>query len=440
MNGHVLFFFFIVVLLVYNSYRMVHVHDHPPRVIRKLIVVHCARDARPEEPNINALWWMSKVPHVHSTHVVDLADAPPLNSVDWTSTLVVLVLSPRDKECQQHPWYMESVRMRERARIVTHSFPQSWQGSLFVHSGTVLKRLHKRPLLLRFSGEVFSGPNREYCSPDIVLYKSKHFPIECTATLHYLEHMWQMHDGVFPKQALYDLAQPRHIKRRIPDRFCTIVSKSLSSHRYENIDHLMRWITAKQLSEYKPVISGSGMLDRTLIDYFLPQHRIVHNSTLCKSGELKSTTKCMDGFKFVISMENSAQPGYVSEKVIMAAMAGAIPIYFGAPNIAEYINMDRIVHCDVDSDARQFLHLTTKYGIYSQWDKQHVRDTRIPTMKKIVYKSLRKCIARVHYLDQNDTAWREVVSKPLFKNMDQLLQNDGGTTAYGFYTFFSALL
>ena len=43
-------------------------------------------------------------------------------------------------------------------------------------------------------------------------------------------------------------------------------------------------------------------------------------------------------YRFVICAENNALPGYVTEKIVSAMLAGAIPIYLGAPDIAEHFN------------------------------------------------------------------------------------------------------
>ena len=43
-------------------------------------------------------------------------------------------------------------------------------------------------------------------------------------------------------------------------------------------------------------------------------------------------------FKFVICCENQRAPGYVTEKIINAMLANAIPIYFGAPDVADHFN------------------------------------------------------------------------------------------------------
>jgi len=43
-------------------------------------------------------------------------------------------------------------------------------------------------------------------------------------------------------------------------------------------------------------------------------------------------------YKFVIACENSQHPGYVTEKMLSAMLANAIPIYLGAPDVAKHFN------------------------------------------------------------------------------------------------------
>lgn len=49
-------------------------------------------------------------------------------------------------------------------------------------------------------------------------------------------------------------------------------------------------------------------------------------------------------FRFDLAFENSASPGYVTEKIIEPLQAGCIPIYWGAPDVARDFNPRRIVH------------------------------------------------------------------------------------------------
>ncbi|MBI2596889.1 hypothetical protein HYW41_01920 [Candidatus Daviesbacteria bacterium] len=59
-----------------------------------------------------------------------------------------------------------------------------------------------------------------------------------------------------------------------------------------------------------------------------------HNSY---KGEIKDKLKLLSKFKFTICFENCPAPGYI-EKIFDCFKAGCIPIYFGAPNITDYID------------------------------------------------------------------------------------------------------
>ena len=76
-------------------------------------------------------------------------------------------------------------------------------------------------------------------------------------------------------------------------------------------------------------------------------------------GNYKETQKLVDGnfqdysiihsyskFKFILAMENCKKNGYVTEKIINAYYSGAIPIYWGSPNINELFNKDAFINVD----------------------------------------------------------------------------------------------
>lgn len=48
-------------------------------------------------------------------------------------------------------------------------------------------------------------------------------------------------------------------------------------------------------------------------------------------------------YKFVVCFENIAYPGYVTEKIIDCFVAGAIPIYLGAPDIDKFVPADSYI-------------------------------------------------------------------------------------------------
>ncbi len=49
--------------------------------------------------------------------------------------------------------------------------------------------------------------------------------------------------------------------------------------------------------------------------------------------------------KFAIAFENNSHPGYLTEKFAEAAQAGAIPIYWGDPEIGSYFNSKAFINC-----------------------------------------------------------------------------------------------
>lgn len=58
----------------------------------------------------------------------------------------------------------------------------------------------------------------------------------------------------------------------------------------------------------------------------------------------------MSDYKFVISMENSRQDTYITEKIINPLYANTIPIYWGSLRIADYFNNERIINISDSSN------------------------------------------------------------------------------------------
>jgi hypothetical protein len=54
-------------------------------------------------------------------------------------------------------------------------------------------------------------------------------------------------------------------------------------------------------------------------------------------GAVKSKYETLSRYKFAISFENMAMPGYITEKIFDCFFVGTIPIYLGAPDVVKYI-------------------------------------------------------------------------------------------------------
>lgn len=65
---------------------------------------------------------------------------------------------------------------------------------------------------------------------------------------------------------------------------------------------------------------------------------VLNNRTLPQPDRGIATKRAVIGrYKFCIAFENSVAPDYVTEKLFDGFMAGAVPVYRGAPNVADFV-------------------------------------------------------------------------------------------------------
>jgi len=74
--------------------------------------------------------------------------------------------------------------------------------------------------------------------------------------------------------------------------------------------------------------------------------------------------------KFVIAFENYSAPGYLTEKFAEAAMADAIPIYWGDPEIGRYFNSRAFINChdfdNLDAVVAKVIEIDQDDALYRQ--------------------------------------------------------------------------
>lgn len=125
--------------------------------------------------------------------------------------------------------------------------------------------------------------------------------------------------GFHPGRVAYKIA-PDTLKNRV----CMLISSSVhQSGREEYLAELMKY---------------------TKVDSY---GRLYQNCVMEEDNGWESKIALYAKYKFVIAFENSIQPDYVTEKLYDPLLAGAVPIYFGAPNIDGYLpGDDCIVRAD----------------------------------------------------------------------------------------------
>lgn len=67
----------------------------------------------------------------------------------------------------------------------------------------------------------------------------------------------------------------------------------------------------------------------------------------CNLGELYDKWDGLADYRYTLAIENSAQPGYFSEKFCDAVLAGCMPIYWGCPNIHEFFPPGSYIWLDI---------------------------------------------------------------------------------------------
>ncbi|KAL7529486.1 hypothetical protein ACHAXR_002993 [Thalassiosira sp. AJA248-18] len=176
-----------------------------------------------------------------------------------------------------------------------------------------------------------------------------------------------------------------------------------NSTRYET-DAFVRHMFFLQLSEYKPC------------------ERI----TDCPSGDPYTGFKCMVGYKFHITMENTLIDGYVSEKLFNGALGGGIPIYFGASDVGKYVNEKSFIHCDVSREVidemRSFYPRRPRQGdrpfLFNYSSSWPTDKELLSWADKYLRPQLDPCVKRVVELDSNDEDFMSVLNEPFILNKD----------------------
>ena len=127
----------------------------------------------------------------------------------------------------------------------------------------------------------------------------------------------------------------------------------------------------KELSKYKMVDSCGPCMN---------------NNVVCPGGtrNFASEEYCayIANYKFMICFENKSEPNYFTEKLLISFKCGTIPIYWGCPNIEDYVNMDAILYLPPNYTENDMIQL----------------------------------IEKIKYLDNNDTAYKSMYETYLFKN------------------------
>lgn len=111
---------------------------------------------------------------------------------------------------------------------------------------------------------------------------------------------------------------------------------------------------------------------------FLPGHSFRHKlkQTISKernynlvfpySIPMDEKYKLFEDTMFHISIENTRNVNYISEKIIDCFMSYTIPIYWGCPNIEDYFNKDGIIFFETSKELEEILDNLTPQDYYKR--------------------------------------------------------------------------
>lgn len=113
---------------------------------------------------------------------------------------------------------------------------------------------------------------------------------------------------------------------RDKNRFCAlVVSNPIAQERLEFF---------RLLSKYKHVDSAGSVLNNV-------------------GGPVANKHAFLRPYKFTIAFEHSSHPGYTTEKLVQAAQAFSVPIYWGNPRIADEFNSRSFINCHEFGSLRE---------------------------------------------------------------------------------------
>jgi len=155
---------------------------------------------------------------------------------------------------------------------------------------------------------------------------------------------------------------------------------------FSNGNARIRQLIFESISEYKQVTSAG-------------KHSNNLGYVLARNDTMNFFRRC----KFIIASENSKAPGYVTEKILQAFLAGAIPIYWGDDFVFRLFNRERFIYAND-------------------------------------HESLSALTAHVREIDTNNNTYMDIIQKPIFPDgvFPEILSEDVVVTF--FHKLFSGQL
>ena len=185
---------------------------------------------------------------------------------------------------------------------------------------------------------------------------------------------------------------PLVIQRAEKTKFCvTIASQKYNPHRqelYSERVRAIRWFEREHPEEFDLYGQGwerryiTGRLSRLnlllqkIYPRYFPDSLLSHRFPSWK-GAVPGKNAVMRPYKFALCYENARFPGYVTEKIFDGFFAGCVPVYWGAPDVTEYIPTRAFI------DKRNFKSYEQLYRYMKSMPEQEY-ETYLATIEEFV--------------------------------------------------------
>ena len=133
-------------------------------------------------------------------------------------------------------------------------------------------------------------------------------------------------------------------------------------------------------ANYRPVEYGNMKCGK----FSVPSLTSMRSDRRKEKSWMNSVISHYSKYKFAVVFENAIVPGYVTEKLLLARLAGTIPVYYGTAVVHEFINSDAFIDCTPGINESQ----TMSYA---------------------------RCLEKIKRLDMSEVLWLETYSAPFLR-------------------------
>jgi hypothetical protein len=154
-----------------------------------------------------------------------------------------------------------------------------------------------------------------------------------------------------------DLLLPKDLDQYRKTKFCAFLYSQEHEHRNRLYDQVNAYKKTDALGKCRSPAKKNRPTDRQ-----------VYRPGICTYNDL--AVGHYKPYKFVICAENCALPGYVTEKIVSAMLAGAIPIYWGAPDVGEHFNSRSFINANQEGWFEKLKQVNESPEMYQEMLKE----------------------------------------------------------------------